>query len=429
MGQASIAGLISHFDLAQDESEEIYTNTKIVLFTFTWLLLSWQTIEIRKLAIATTAVQSVLVMTQIFAPSTEILLIIRSLLGISGAVFPGALLSILGSPNKYMGTVIATFIAISPFGKSVVGPLISVVANILKDASGLNWKVIIASQSILGLLVVVILWMILHNPNKDGVPSEEYRDQDDSVNWKRNLMIFFKLRNILATAIYICCNMAAASAPSYLALNSRTSFAYVPYFFFTVFADLGPSHLSFNLLLIGPYLLSIMAIFIIAKMSDKLQNRGHFAILSLLISALGFSVMSVVAHFRWNEWWSYFAIYPACVGCYCAMTITITWAMGNTQSQFNRGLVLTMLLGAGQLAAMFSPAGLKPWWRAADEPQHPRGLGMCAALMAAGSIIACGLLYHLAKACSDADSHAYAPLVAGYTIGEMEDNSDDRYML
>ena len=428
MGQASTTGLISNFDLVQDESEEIYTNTKIVLFAFTWLLLAWQTIDLRKLVAGTTTIQALLVFAQILAPSTEILLIIRSLLGISGAIFPGALLSIFKPSNKKGTFAVATFVAVSPIGKSIIGPLISAVASFLKDTTGLNWRAIFAFQSILGLLVTIIVWIGLPSSTGERL-SENIKHLDRPVNWKRDLMAFFKLRNIYAVTIFICCNLAGASAPSYLAINSRTTFAYVPYFFFTVFADLGPSHLTFNILLIGPYLLSILGVFIIAKISDNLQNRGHLTIACMIVSAIGFGVMSLVASLGWNEWWSYFAIYPACIGCYCAMTITIAWALGNERSELHRGLVLMMLLGAGQLAAMLSPAGLKPWWRATDEPHHPRGLGMCAALMAAGSVIASGLLCHLAARNRNTEKHSYAPLVDGYMIGEMEDESEYRYIV
>jgi len=144
---------------------------------------------------------------------------------------------------------------------------------------------------------------------------------------------------------------------------------------------------------------------------------------------LGFSVMSAVAHFGWNEWWSYFAIYPACIGFYGAITITIVWAVGNESSDIDRGVIVTMLLGAGQLAAMFSPAGIKPWWRAVDEPQHPRGLGMCAAMMAAGLLIAFGLHCHLARMNCNKERYFYAPLVDGYPLNETDNDIEESYIL
>jgi len=428
IGEASTTGLTSHFELAQDESEEVYTNTKIVVFSFTWLLLAWKITNTRKLITITTAIQSLLIFAQIFAPSTEGLLLIRSLLGITGAIFPGAILSILESSNKNLGVAVAGFVAVSPFEKSTIGPLISVMANLIHNTSRMDWRAIFAFQGILGLCIAVIVW-VGHGISERCSASENLKESSNSVDWKHYLMLLFKLKNIYAIAIFICCNLSVASAPSYLTTDSRTTFAYVPYFFFTIFADLGPSHLTFNILLICPYLLSILAIFMIANLSDRLHTRSYIAVTCMFISSLGFSVMSAVAHFGWNEWWSYFAIYPACIGFYGAITITIVWAVGNESSDIDRGVIVTMLLGAGQLAAMFSPAGIKPWWRAVDEPQHPRGLGMCAAMMAAGLLIAFGLHCHLARMNCNKERYFYAPLVDGYPLNETDNDIEESYIL
>ena len=303
-------------------------------------------------------------------------------------------------------------------------------AGLLKNRWGLKWRAIFAFDGMLGLLVALILWLRDFSSADEVSSSVRVQNLNYWAGWKRNLMGFVDPKNILSVAILICCNLAAAPTPCYLALHSHISFAYVPYFFFTVFADMGPSHLTFNVLMIAPYFVSICSIFIVARMSDKLQIRGYFVVVYMLVSALGFGIMSLVTHFEWNEWVSYFAIFPACIGCYGAVTITISWALGNEWAGCKRGLVLTILLGAAQLAALFSPAGVKPWWRAVDEPSHPRGLRVCAALMALGAILALALRTYLARRNYDTEKHSYAPVGDGDILAdEVEDCAIKRYIV
>ncbi|KAM3065808.1 hypothetical protein ACMFMG_009968 [Clarireedia jacksonii] len=423
IGQARVAGLATHFKLNQLDSEELYTNTKFVLVAFAWLLLLWQVagINIRKLALTITSLQVMLVLAQTLAPSTKFLLVIRSLLGIGGATFPGALLlSMPQLPSNNLTMAAAIFIAVSPAEVVLAGPLLSALVGSMRDMSVLSWQALFTIHGTIGLAVLITLWLKVP-ASIHAIPIAEFMTRNDSVEWKSKLKDFCDPKNFIFIAMFICCNLVAAQTPSYLAVHSRISFVSMPYFFFTVISDLGASHLVFNLLSIAPYLVSVIAILMIARMSDQKQVRGYFVAACSLLSVAGFSIMSLVAIFNWSLWWSFFAIFPACLGSYGAMTVILSWVLGNEQSIFQRGVLLTVLLGVAQLAAIFSPSGVKPWWRADDEPAHPRGLGVSAALMGSCAILALVLRSYLTWTNSSRVRQFYVPVKVGEALDDEAD--------
>lgn len=378
-----------------------------------------------------TSLQTVLVLAQAISPSIEFLLVVRSLLGIGGAVLPGALLlSVSQVPRNKLAMMAAIFVAVSPAEIVVAGPLLSGLVGILKDMSILSWQAVFAIDGILGLAVVTILWLKLPASIKKA-PSTGFINSIDSTSWKSKFLNFSDPKNILLVIMLTCCNLATAPAPCYLGAHHRISFVSMPYYFFTVVSDIAPSsHLIFNLLTMAPYLVSVITIFIIARMSDKKQTRGYLVLACGLLSTAGFAIMSLGAILDWNLWWSFLAIFPACIGSYGAMTIILSWALGSERSGLKQGLLLTVLLGAAQLAVIFSPAGVKPWWRAEDEPAHPRGLGASAALMGLCAILALVLRSYLIWKNSDKERHLYAPVKAGDALDDVvEEQVVGRYIV
>ncbi|RAL60989.1 hypothetical protein DID88_010085 [Monilinia fructigena] len=415
IGQARTAGLATNFQLAQTDSEELYTDTKFLIFAFAWTLLLWQipNINIRKLALLITSLQTFLVFAQVAAPSIETLLVVRSLLGIGGAVFPGVLLLLISQlPRRELATTVAIFVAVSPAEIVVAGPLLSALVSFMKDLSILRWQIIFAIDGIIGLAVVLTLWVKLPLAVAT-TPSTKFLSPIDSTSWKWKFLSFFDPKNFIFphTIAYL--------------------FVSMPYFFFTVVSDLAPSsHLIFNLLTIFPYLVSIITTFIVARISDKRQIRGYFVATCGLVSAAGFAIMSLIAIYNWNLWFSFFAIFLACIGSYGAMTIILSWALGSERSGFRQGLLLSILLGAAHLAVIFSPAGVKPWWRAEDEPAHPRGLGASAALMGLCALMALVLRTYLMWKNSDREEHLYVPVEAEDAHDDMtEEKIVDRYVI
>jgi hypothetical protein len=74
----------------------------------------------------------------------------------------------------------------------------------------------------------------------------------------------------------------------------------MPYFFFALMSDLGASNLIFDLLTVAQHLASVIAIFIIVRISERQQNRGYSVAAYGLLSVTDFSIMSVAAIFHWS---------------------------------------------------------------------------------------------------------------------------------
>lgn len=402
-GYARVAGMTFHFSMSPLDSEEAYTDTKFVLLAFTWLLILWRTVDIRKLLIVTTTAQTVLVLAQAFVPSTRFLLTVRSALGIGGAVFSGSLILMAEHSVNHVATGAAVFVAVPPLTISVLGGVLSAVVRTHKKETGLMWPAVLYIDGVLGLLVAFTLWLRLPSLPSRGWSSPASRashnnhKDDNERGWKNEILGVFNLTTFLCIAIFTCASLAGAASPSYLSVHFHQTFAHMPYFLFSILADLSSSHVIFNSLVAAPYLASILSVFLTARMSDRLRVRGYFVGFHMLLSGLGFAYLALAAQLAWNQWWSFLAMFPACLGFVSAMAITIAWALDNTNSVYQRAFVLTMLLSTGQLVTLFSPAGIKPYWRAVDEPAHVRGLILSSALMISGSILALLLRTYLVK--------------------------------
>ncbi|CAG8952937.1 hypothetical protein HYFRA_00007652 [Hymenoscyphus fraxineus] len=383
IGQARTTGLSATFKLKQQESEEIYTNPKFVLIAFTWLILLFRSpnINVRTLLLLATSIQTLLVLCQTIVTNTECLLIVRSLLGIGGAVFPGVLL--MGGES---GGMAALFVAVSPAEIAIAGPLLSGVVSLLKGFSVLSWQLLFVFHGILGLIVVLILWF--KSPRSMSVTNTSCMVQGHSgpknLNRRQRLPEILRLKSLVLIAMSICCSLSIAPTPSYLSNHHNLSFVSMPYFFFSIISDLNSTHLIFNLLTMAPYLLCLIVLFVMATTFSHHLTSAHFLIPSLLLSTFGFVFLSLSAVFDWPLIFLYLAIFPSLLGTYIAQTLILSLAL----SMKHPDSLLTLLLSTSQLSTLFSPSGLKPWWRSEDEPAHARGLGACAALMGLSAILA-----------------------------------------
>ncbi|CAG8978467.1 hypothetical protein HYALB_00005041, partial [Hymenoscyphus albidus] len=382
IGQARTAGLSAAFKLKPKESEEIYTIPKFVLIAFTWLILLFRSpnINVCTLLLLATSIQTLLVLCQTIVPNTECLLIVRSLLGIGGAVFPGVLL--MGGES---GIMAALFVAVSPAEIAIAGPLLSGVVTLLKGFSVLSWQLLFAFHGILGLIVVLVLWFKF--PHSMSVTNTscmvQGRSGPKNQNRRQRLPEILKLKSLVLIAITICCSLSIAPTPSYLSNHHNLSFVSMPYFFFTIISDLNSTHLMFNLLTMAPYLICLIVLSIMVTTFSHHPTSARL-LTSSLLSTSGFAFLSLSALHDWPLIFSYLAIFPSLIGTYVSQTLILSFALSTQYPN----LLLTLLLSTSQLSTLFSPSGLKPWWRSEDEPAHPRGLGACAALMGLSVILA-----------------------------------------
>ncbi|KAK6614531.1 hypothetical protein H4I96_00852 [Botrytis cinerea] len=227
IGQARTAGLSTHFKLAQIDSEELYTDTKFVLFAFAWLLLLWQISKYQYPQDDSHNHES----SNSASVSTD-----------RGFLYGSLTHYTLNARDRSkLATTVAIFVAVSPAEIVVAGPLLSALVNFMKNTSILGWQAIFAIDGILGIIVVAILWVKIPVSIENSI-STKFMNSLDSTSWKSKFKDFFEPKNVMFVMMFICVNLAIAPAPCYLAVHHRISFVSMPYFFFTVISDLAHHH-------------------------------------------------------------------------------------------------------------------------------------------------------------------------------------------
>ena len=293
LGEATAAGFASSLELKPNETEEVYTDTKIALFAFTWLLMLWRRPDVRLLITASTALQAVLVLAHIFTPSARYLLLARSFLGINGTIFPGALLLLSELCNKRLAMVATAFVAITPLSIAVAGPILSAIFSLLTDKLHLGWRTVFALDGTLGLLVALVTWWQAPVWTAQLSASAHASEVSSKFDWN-SIVGLLKAKKLMMIVVFGCCNLVVAQAPSYLGVDFHEIFSHAPYYFFTVFSDLGATRLSFNVLTAAPYLVACCYMVALLRSPSNIFSVG----IHMIVSAIGFGTMSLGAYFK-----------------------------------------------------------------------------------------------------------------------------------
>lgn len=141
-------------------------------------------------------------------------------------------------------------------------------------------------------------------------------------------------------------------------------------------------------------------VLIVAKMSDAVQARAFFIAAAALASGTGYAFLAL-AHtisdtFRWGrmDMARYLAIYPAAVGFFCVVVLTIAWNVNNAKENGHKGGAFALMQVIGQLGPLLGTR-LYP---KTDGPWFEKGMGVCAVAMFGVAILAVGLRWKLARA-------------------------------
>src|SRR5579859_1422055 len=96
-----------------------------------------------------------------------------------------------------------------------------------------------------------------------------------------------------------------------------------------------------------PYLLAFVAVLLTAYLSDRYHNRSLFICFHAILSASGYVAVVLAGVNGWGTVWRYIGIYPATIGFFSVITITITWTVNNqdTDSKKGMGMVILQLFG------------------------------------------------------------------------------------
>lgn len=144
-------------------------------------------------------------------------------------------------------------------------------------------------------------------------------------------------------------------------------------------------------------------------MSDAVQARAYFIAAAALFSAMGYAflalahpISSAFVGSGGMEMARYMAIYPAAVGFFCVVVLTIAWNVNNAKGNQHKGAAFALMQVIGQLGPLLGTR-LYP---KTDGPWFAKGMCVCAVAMFGVAVLAIGLRWRLARANRSLDEKA-----------------------
>lgn len=180
---------------------------------------------------------------------------------------------------------------------------------------------------------------------------------------------------------------------------TNVAYSSLPVFLPSILEQMGHSPLASQALAAPPYLVAFFVVLVVAKMSDAVQARAYFIAAAALFSAMGYAFLALArtlsSAFGWGgmDMARYLAIYPAAVGFFCVVVLTIAWNVNNAKGNGHKGGAFALMQVIGQLGPLLGTR-LYP---TTDGPWFEKGMGVCAVAMLGVAALAVGMRWKLAR--------------------------------
>lgn len=190
----------------------------------------------------------------------------------------------------------------------------------------------------------------------------------------------------LTAAIFFLTNMAYSSLPVFLP---------------TILLSMGHDAVSAQALSAPPYLASFLIVLATAHGSDATRARAPLLVAHALASAAGYAVLALSgSDVPWlslplepGSMVRYLAVYPAAVGFFNVVVLTIAWNINNQRGAARQGAGFALLQVVGQCGPLVGTR-LYP---DRDAPYYTRGMTVCAVAMLAVAVLAVVLRWWLQR--------------------------------
>lgn len=193
---------------------------------------------------------------------------------------------------------------------------------------------------------------------------------------------------------------------------TNMAFASLPVFLPAILTQMGHSPLTAQALAAPPYLVSFLVVLAAAAASDALRSRARLIAAAALCSSAGYGFLAVSHRLGGGgggeddemlNMARYLAVYPAAVGFFCVVVLTISWNVNNARpvrressrggGGHHKGAAFALMQAVGQCGPL---VGVR-LYPETDAPWFTRGMGVCAAAMLGVAVLALGLRAYLAR--------------------------------
>ncbi|KAK4678004.1 hypothetical protein QC764_303720 [Podospora pseudoanserina] len=357
---------------------------------FEWMAILWRLIPAHIYVSVLVASWGVVACLQGIATSYPVLIVLRFLLGIGEAGFTGVpfYLSFFFKREE-LALRTAIFISAAPLATSFSSTLAFAITSLSSLIPLAPWRLLFLLEGLPCILIAPLAYSLLPStpstapfltPRQKKIarfrlPSPSPPSTSSSLTALRDPIAWTTSLIILLT------NLAYSSLPAFLP---------------TILTSMGHTPLSSQALSAPPYLLSFLAVLITAYLSDLYRTRGPFLVFHACFSCAGYLLLSLSQSFSLppGSWVRYCAVFPAAVGFFNVIVLTIAWNVNNQHGDPKAKSVGFALM---QVVGQLGPLAATRLYPDRDGPYYTFGMGVCAAAMGMVVVLAMGLRVYMRR--------------------------------
>ncbi|KAK0620303.1 major facilitator superfamily domain-containing protein [Immersiella caudata] len=406
IGNARVAGMDD--DLQGDRRDSRWYEWALTAFYITYIGFEWMALLWR--IIPPHIYISVLVMSwgltaslQAVAINYPMLVALRAVLGIGEAGFTGVpfYLSFFFKRHE-LAFRTAIFISAAPLATTFASSLAWLIMKVGQNGPIAPWRLLFLVEGFPSILIAAVAWTVIpDSPEKASylthrqrkVARLRLRHEQPSPNPKKSTNNSPNKLSLRATLSVLTSPVAWLTAAIFFLTNM--AYSSLPVFLPTILTSMGHSPLLSQALSAPPYLVSFIILLTTAYASDASRSRSPYLIASALLSSVGYAFLALtgtsILQLPPGHTLRYLAVYPAAVGFFNVVVLTVSWSLNNQRGASRQGGGFALMQVVGQCGPLVGTR-LYP-----DEegPYYERGMAVCAVAMGVVAVLGLVLKVYL----------------------------------
>ncbi|KAK1544316.1 major facilitator superfamily transporter [Colletotrichum paranaense] len=364
---------------------------------FEWMSLLWKLIPAHIYVSMIVLSWGLTASLQSVSVSYPTLIFLRVLLGIGEAGFTGIpfYLSFFFKREE-LAFRTAIFISAAPLATTFASSLAWLITNYAEAGPIAPWRLLFLVEGFPSVLAAVAAWHIIPD-SPDTARYLTAREQKvarlrlrrEKPRQKKHGGKGHSNLNLGEVFAVLCDPMALLTAAMFFLTNM--AYSSLPVFLPKILTEMGHSRLASQGLSAPPYFLAFLAVLFTAHLSDRAQTRSIPIILHALASAGGYAALALAKPIGLSPLLRYLAVYPAAIGFFNVVTLTVAWSINNQASESRQGGGFALMQIIGQCGPLVGTR-LYP---DRDAPFYAPGMQTCAGAMLAVAVLALSLRFYL----------------------------------
>ncbi|KAF6815448.1 major facilitator superfamily transporter [Colletotrichum sojae] len=399
VGNARIAGMDD--DLQSEPAwdgwyEWTLTAFYISYIVFEWMSLLWKLIPAHIYVSLIVLSWGLTASLQSVSVSYPMLIVLRVLLGIGEAGFTGIpfYLSFFFKREE-LAFRTAIFISAAPLATTFASSLAWLIIKFAESGPIAPWRLLFLVEGFPPVVVAVAAWHIIPDApetaaylttREQKVARLRLRHGKPRTKRGQEAKNGLKMHEVFAI---LCDPTAWLTAAMFFFTNM--AYSSLPVFLPKILTEMGHSRLESQGLSAPPYFLAFLSVLLTARLSDRAQNRSVPIVLHALASAAGYAALALSEPLGLALPLRYLAVYPAAIGFFNVVTLTVAWSINNQASESRQGGGFALMQIVGQCGPLVGTR-LYP---DRDAPFYAPGMQACAGAMLGVAVLALFLRFYL----------------------------------